>query len=324
MSLVSLYESLAVPEINDRKVFEAIRIPNRNNIRVAVDGEGNPSLLLSVKKRGKGQLSKNFKLKYLQVIQNAECTISENGSRSFEVITVINFLCEDSTLRRQFLLVSESLISNLNTEPSHQDVIDTINKYVEIFRHLSEPPTKTISGLWAELFLIESSSDPETLLIYWHEKPEEKFDFNGGEERIEVKSNSQFERIHFFSSEQLNPPANCQVLVVSIFVKQQNSGVSIQELIKRITQRINTKSELTLKLNTVVLATLASSFDQSVGIMFDYDLAQESLKYYHHQDIVKIEKISIPHRLQLDIWEVIRVSYLRPFKRWTDQATNLL
>ncbi len=162
---------------------------------------------------------------------------------------------------------------------------------------MTDSPTSTVNGLWAELFLIENSTNPKELINYWHNIPEEKFDFNAGIERIEVKSSSNFERKHIFSSEQLNPPSDTQVLIASIFLKQHNSGNSIQFLIDRISEKIDYDFGTVEKLNTIVFRTLGSSLEYSIGVKFDYDIAQQSLRFYRHQDIDKIEKVHIPNNV---------------------------
>jgi hypothetical protein len=147
------------------------------------------------------------------------------------------------------------------------------------------------------VFLIESSTNPKILLTYWHNIPEERFDFNSGAEKIEVKSNSNFERIHTFSSEQLNPPTGTQVLIASIFIRQHSNGQSIQQLVESISRKVLYDIELTDKLNNIIFKTLANSLEQSIKIKFDYAIAKESLKFYRHQDIVKIEEIHIPNEV---------------------------
>lgn len=135
------------------------------------------------------------------------------------------------------------------------------------------------------------------LLNYRHNIPEEKFDFNSGAEKIEVKSNSNFERIHTFSSEQLNPPTGTQVLIAFVFIRQHNNGQSIQQLVESITRKIQHDIELTDKLNYIIFKTLANSLEKSIKIKFDYTIAKESLKFYRHQDIVKIEEMHIPNEV---------------------------
>lgn len=296
MNLIDLYDSLSLPE-NDVKVFNAIPIPEYPNFRVAIDFEGNAVLLLSVSKRIKDLSLKNFRLKYLQLEQNLECRIYENDSFKLQTFTVITFRCSDRNLQEYFLRISESLVKTVGQNPTQQQVIDSLKKFVEVFKTLTDSPTNTVNGLWAELFLIENSSSPQELINYWHNLPEEKFDFNAGTERIEVKSSSNFERKHIFSAEQLNPPSDTQVLIASVFLKQHNSGNSIQYLIDRISEKIDYNFETVEKLHTIVFRTLGSSLEHSIGVKFDYDIAQQSLRFYRHQDIDKIEEVHIPNNV---------------------------
>jgi hypothetical protein len=297
MNLVELYDTLVIPEEGNERVFNAVPIPGYPNFRIAIDIEGNPVLLLSVANRLRTISVKNFRLRYLQVLQNIECRISEDGKEDFQKFTVLTFISADRHLREYFLRVAESFVKSLKIKPTQEEVIETINKFVEVFRSLNDTPTNTIHGLWTELFLIESSKNPQILLNYWHDMPQEKFDFNSGAEKIEVKSSSSFERIHTFASEQLNPPTDTSVLIASIFVRQDSSGQSIQQLIESITRKIENQVDLTDKLNTIVFQTLANSLEQSINIKFDYQIAKESLKFYRHQDIVKIEEIHIPNEV---------------------------
>jgi Putative PD-(D/E)XK family member, (DUF4420) len=297
MNLVELYDTLVIPEEDNEKVFNAIPIPDFPNFRIAIDTEGNPVLLLTVANRLKSISLKNFRLKYLQLLQNIECKISEDGKESFKTFTVVTFTSADRHLREYFLRVAESFVKALNIKPTQEQVVETINKFVEVFRSLNDTPTNTVHGLWTELFLIECSANPKVLLNYWHNIPEEKFDFNSGGEKIEVKSNSNFERIHTFSSEQLNPPTDTQVLIASIFIRQHSSGQSIQQLVESITNKIEHDIELTDKLNNIIFKTLGNSLEQSIKIKFDYNIARESLRFYRHQDIIKIEEIHIPNEV---------------------------
>jgi len=292
MNLIDLYDTLSLPE-NDNKVFNAIPIPEYPNFRIAIDFEGNAVLLLSVSKRIKDLSLKNFRLKYLQLEQNLECRIYENDSFKLQIFTVVTFRCSDRNLQEYFLRISETLVSTIGQKPTQQQVINSLKKFVEVFKTLTDSPTNTINGLWAELFLIENSSNPKSVINYWHNLPEEKFDFNAGLERIEVKSSSNFERKHIFSAEQLNPPSDTQVLIASIFLKQHNSGMNIQQLLESISKKVNYDFETADKLNSIVFRTLGSSLEHSIGIKFDYAIALQSLQFYRHKDIHKIEEIHI-------------------------------
>lgn len=296
MNLIKLYDTLTFPDGNG-KIFNAIQIPEYPNSRIAVDFEGNPIILLSVVNEVKSIALKNFRLKYLQLEQNIECKILENGESSFQTFTVITFTSTERNLQEYFLRISETLIKTLRNKPTQQQVIESLNKFVEVFRALADTPTNTVHGLWTELFLIDNSDNPKTLLNYWHNIPEEKFDFNSGEEKIEVKSNSNFERIHIFSSEQLNPPTGTQVLVASIFVRQHSRGKSIQQLVDSITGKVQNDTDQIDRLNNIVCKTLGNFLEQSIKIKFDYNIAKDSLQFYRYQDISKIDEIHIPNEI---------------------------
>lgn len=296
MNLIELFNTLLIPE-NDRQVFNAIAIPEFPEFRIAINFEGNAILLLSVTNRIKNISLKNFRLQYLQIEHNIECKISENEISRLQTFTVITFRSIDRNLREYFLRIAETLIKAIGINPTQKKIIDSLKKFIEVFKVLTDAPTNTVNGLWAELFLIDNATNPKELLEYWHNIPEEKFDFNAGIERIEVKSSSTFERKHIFSSEQLNPPIDTQVLIASIFVKQSNSGVTIQQLIENISDKVDNAYEMTEKLNKIVCKTLGNSLENSISIKFDYEIAKQSLRFYKHQDISKIEAIHIPKEI---------------------------
>lgn len=314
MNLIELYDTLSIPE-SDNKVFNAIVIPNYPEFRIAIDIDGNAVLLLSVTKRIKDISLKNFRLRHIQLEQNVECKISENKISRLQTFTVITFKSADRNLQEYFLRIAETLVKAIGTNPTQQQVVDSLKRFVEIFKTLTDIPTNTVYGLWAELFLIDNARNPQILLNYWHNVPEEKFDFNAGKERIEVKSSSTFERKHTFSSEQLNPPSDTQVLIASIFVKQHNSGINIQQLIDNISDKIGNDYHQIDKLNSLVCKTLANTLEHSIGMKFDYEIAKQSLQFYKHQDIEKIEQIHIPNNVfdvhyKSDLSEIIPVNTL--------------
>jgi len=294
MNLVELYDSLAIPEDDSQRIFNGILIPGYPNFRIAIDIDGNPVLLLSIASRLRSVSIKNFRLKYLQVLQNIECKISEDGNESYKTFTVLTFMTSDRRMREYFLRVAESFIKVLGVSPTQIVVVETINKFVEVFRQLSDIPKKTVQGLWSELFFVDNCKDPKILLNYWHTIPEEKFDFNAGCEKVEVKSSASFQRVHTFSAEQLYPSEDAQILIVSIFVRPSNVGLSVQDIIDRISVRISDEPDLINKLLCIVGQSLGHSLEEAVHLRFDQAIAKDSLQFYHQKDIHKIEKIDIP------------------------------
>ena len=296
MSLLDVFLEIEIPQTENPKLFNAVALSDFPFAKIGVNYLGFPVILISSKFDQTHLSQKNIKLKYIELTHNLECKVSENGKSKIDNYSVIIFKSNEETLQNYFLGIAQSLLNSLSKKPTQKEVFETFKNFVEIFRSLTETPTKTIQGLWAELLLIEQSKNPSTLINYWHIIPEEKFDFNADSEKIEVKSNSNLERVHIFTAEQLNPTNDSQVIIASIFTKQVSNGLNILNLLDKIDNRI-TDNELKEKLYRIVSKTLGNTFEQTTKIKYDYDLAKNSLRFYRHQDISKVERINIPQRV---------------------------
>lgn len=296
MSLLDVFLEIEIPQTENPKLFNAIALSDFPFAKIGVNYLGFPVILISSKFDKTHLSQKNIKLKYIELTHNLECRITENGKSKIDNYSVIIFKSNEETLQNYFFGIAQSLLNSLSKKPTQKEVFQTFKNFVEIFRSLTETPTKTVQGLWTELLLIEQSRNPSTLINYWHIIPEEKFDFNADSEKIEVKSSSNLERVHIFTAEQLNPTNDCQVIIASVFTKQVSNGLNILNLLDKIDNRI-TDNELKEKLYRIVSKTLGNTFEQTTKIKYDYDLAKNSLRFYRHQDISKVERINIPERV---------------------------
>ena len=296
MSLLNNFLELEIPQTENPKLFNATTLNDFVFAKIGVNYLGFPVIIITSKFDKTHLALKNIKLKYIELTHNLECKVSVNGKSKIENSSVIIFKSNEETLQNYYFGIALSLLNSLSKKPTQNEIFETFRNFVEIFRSLTEMPTKTIQGLWAELLLIEQSKNPSTLINYWHNIPEEKFDFNADREKIEVKSNSRLERIHIFTAEQLNPSIDSQVIIASIFTKQISNGLNVLNLLDRIENRI-TENELKDKVYRIVSKTLGNTFEQTTKIKYDYELAKNSLRFYKHQDISKVERINIPERV---------------------------
>jgi hypothetical protein len=296
MSLLDTFLELEIPQTENLKLFNAKALNEFPFAKIGVNYFGFPVILISSKFDQTHLSQKNIKLKYIELTHNLECKVSENGNSKIDNYSVIIFKSDERILQNYFLGIATSLLNSLSKKPNQKEVFETFKTFIEIFRSLTETPTKTIQGLWAELILIEQSKNPETLINYWHNIPEEKFDFNADIEKIEVKSSSNLERVHIFTAEQLNPTNDSQVIIASIFTKQVSNGLNVLDILEKIETRI-TENELIEKVYRIVSKTLGNTFEQTTKIKYDYNLAKNSLRFYKHQDISKVERINIPERV---------------------------
>jgi len=296
MKLFETFIELNIPDDSKENVFVAFTLEDYAFAKVAVNNIEFPVVLISSLYDGTHLSNRNIRLKYLELTHNIECKITENGESKFANFSVIVFKSNQPHLQKYFLGIAEILIKSLSKNPTQKEVNSSFNNLIEVFRAFSETPTKTVQGIWSELLLIEICKNPSLLIEHWHHRPSEKFDFNADIEKIEVKSNSNLERVHIFSNEQLNPTEGSQVVIASLFTKQKSKGKSVEDLLISIKVKV-LENELIDKLFQIVSKTLGNTIDQSIKIKFDYDLAVNSLRFYRHQDISKIEQINIPERV---------------------------
>jgi hypothetical protein len=227
----------------------------------------------------------------------------------------------DQSLTSHFLMSAEALFVALKKNFTDEDISREVHGFVELFSCLSDPPIKTAQGLWAELFLIERSSDPKKLMTAWHSTPEDKFDFNANKERIEVKSTGKDKRFHHFSLGQLDPPKDTQTIVASLFAKRSAGGKSIEHLILSIQPNLMDDIEMMRKLFLITNKTLGDSISDSLVITFDYEAAKESLAFYEVKNIPRIMNEAIPIEVS-DVSFDVDLGMVEKFDRQDNEDQN--
>lgn len=294
MNLLETFNTIIAPTENDKFQFSAVPIPEFDNHRVAKNKSDNPTLLISVSNQFGRTIAANLKLQNVSVLFDVKCNIQQGGNLIERNFTAVCFVGKDNSLKRYFLKLCSALIEDLGNQPTQEGVRKEITRFVELFRLATEPQMKTIQGLWAELFLIAESKEPANLVRCWHCIPEEKFDFNNGQERIEVKSSGSGLRIHNFSLDQLRSPTGTKTIVASVFVNQTSTGKSISELQSKISDHLEAKIDLIEKLQLQIALTLGKSFSDSDKMKFDLQLAKDSLRFYEAEDIPRISLDNVP------------------------------
>lgn len=270
--LFSLFKELSKPEQEVLQSFTVVHLEGTSH-RVGKDAAGWPVLLLDTRNTSSTHNSPQIHLEHLEVQHSMRCRVTTNKKTEEGTFTVIRCTDADTELAEYFFRSVDPILRNLGATPSTPEVIRAINHLVELFRALAQPPIKSISGLWAELFVIRNAKNPTALLGAWHTTPEEKFDFNSNIQRLEIKSTSQRDRMHHFSLEQVSPPSGCRVMVVSLFVERSGGGKSLSDLVQEIKLSLLDSPELEEKLDRVVAQTLGNSLRQSMNNRFDFELA---------------------------------------------------
>ncbi len=285
--LFSAFSALPAPTPHDgAESFSAAPVVNAAH-RVAKDVHGWPALLIVSSTPPEG--APRIRLEHLDIQHGVRCRITNDQGRTEEdVFTVVRCTQPDEELTRYFLHAFDPILRSLGPAPAASAVSRAVNSLAEIFRALTQPSTKSVSGLWAELAVIRQARNPAETLAAWHVTPEDVLDFNSGTQRVEVKSASGRQRSHHFSLEQLTPPSGCRMVVVSVFVEKSGGGKSLGELIGEIRELVDARPDLQERLDRVVATTLGVALPQALEERFDFELVSESMQYFEGGEIPRV------------------------------------
>jgi hypothetical protein len=290
VDLVGLIETINRPEgaSGDLARYETRLVPGHERYRLGRRADGAPALLIESGEPKGGYVGSPVVLESVAVFPHAHCRLQSAGGLQDGTFAVVCYTGRERALEEYFLRVLSSLIASLGDQPTSAAVSAAIERVVILFRSLAKPPRKSVQGLWAELLLIARASDPAALVSAWHVTPGDRYDFNAGVHRIEVKSSSQRARRHHFSLEQLQPPSTVDLVIASCFAEQVAAGCSLASLIGEVEARLAFDAEAREVVRRSVAATLGSALSASLELCFDRQLAEESWRWYRHTDIPSI------------------------------------
>jgi hypothetical protein len=288
--LYNLYQKTLKSEIDDNS-FRALSMEFLPH-RVGCSNEGFPMLFIEC--CDKDHLS-DIKLSMFRVLFNRKCSLADidNKNVAEKDYSIIQMVSDDQDLIKYFFQVITIVLKRIPINPKVKTLKEEISKVIEIFTVPPKFSKEVVRGLWAELLVIERSSNPEYLVRAWHEEPEDRYDFNDSIDKIEVKSTSGDQRSHLFSLEQLNPNDSSNLIIASVFVNPSGIGKNIFDLMDMISPRLK-DTDCSLKLSEIVLKTIGLHLEECRNLHFDYNFASDTLTYYDSKVIPSIDKNSIP------------------------------
>ncbi len=295
-SVFNIFQKLK-EEINDKSDgFVIASLPLVKNHKIGVSAEELPMFFIKCDDSDSVK-TLDYNLEFISVQFNRECQLISGGKQSAKgFYTVISLKTDSIDLQEYFLDVVFLVVKNLPPNPTLRELKIEVEKLINLFSQFSKPPQKTVQGLWAELLVIEQAKNSDYLIQAWHSETTDKFDFNDGIDKIEVKSTSKSKRIHSFSIEQLNPNKNSNLIIASVFAVETGIGTSIYDLLNLIGNKIKDKN-LFFRVNEIAVKTLGKDFEKAFEVNFDYQLAVDSLAFYESALIPKIDIFTIPNQL---------------------------
>jgi len=285
MNFINLFESFTSSTSEEN--LSAVPIKGTNHL-LAKDFNQNPYFLFKVIENNSSPIAIN--LYNLSTLPNEKLRVVVNGQIHENKYYLIKYEAKDGDLQDIFLKIIGSLVEYIGEEFSSRDFDNLVTKLVELFRTISESkPTISIQGLWAELFCISLTNEPEKFITGWHRNPKEKFDFSFDGLAIEVKSTSKRNpRSHIFKQEQLESISNQKIIIASVITEEMDGGgLSISDLIEKIEGSID-NSDCLIKLNQVVCESLGSDISKINDYSYNFNLAKDLFSIYDSQNIPQI------------------------------------
>ncbi len=293
LSLFTQFKNIA-RGVENSNAFNVISLPESVH-KLGVSSDGFP--IFFVRTCESAMTVHNIVREILSVEYSQLCTIVENDSTSTSAtFSIITLRAREETLQSYFIDIVVMMLSKFSGEPTHYELAVEVENLITIFSAVSRKPIKKIQGLWAEMLVIERSSNPEFLISAWHDSPEAKYDFSMGEEKIEVKSTSGEGRIHRFSLDQLNPSQKSKLLIASVVVRESaecSGGLSVSNLYEKICQQVS-DTNLRLKLYSTLISSIGSDYEKTSKLYFDYVEATDSLAFFDAKDVPHIDKTVVP------------------------------
>ena len=211
--------------------YPVIPVKDDSPHRVGCSSEGYPIFFIASSDNVR---TSDIKLELFHVMFNRDCRIQNIEDLVTETtrFNIIQLNSNNLDFQRYFFGVMSLVLQRLKSLPSTATLKSEISKIIRLFTENPKMSLDVIRGLWAELLVIERSSDPEYLIKAWHITPNEKYDFNDGSDKIEVKSTTKQIRSHLFAIEQLNPNTRSQLIIASIQMTKTGAGCSLFDIFR--------------------------------------------------------------------------------------------
>ena len=239
----------------------------------------------------------NIHLRIIDVLFNQKCNLSVNNKLiADKKYCMVVMKDSEDDLIKYFLDVIFLILEKLPKQPTTKQLAIELAKITHLFTNIPAISAETIQGLWAEMLVIEQSSNPDYLIRSWHINPTDKYDFNDGSDKIEVKSTTKQTRSHLFAIEQLNPNQGSNLVIASIQMTKTGIGCSLFDLEEKIISKIK-DSDSAIRLKEIIVSTIGLHLSEISTIYYDYAQAVDSLKFYDYKVVPSISMDCIPQNV---------------------------
>ncbi|MBS1159674.1 MAG: motif protein [Proteobacteria bacterium] len=247
--------------------FTAIPLSTKRRDFLSKRADGAPVFLLH--DASETQYSPGVHFRHLTALFHATCRVYTDDTDFQEQFALV--ACDGTVpdLHEIFIRCFGAAIEELPANSGTRELNACIQKLLDLFRALSLPSVKDVSGLWGELYVIANSGDIAGALAAWHEDPFDRFDFSWEQGCLEVKASTQAVRLHHFALEQLMSPMNGVGYVASLLLQPLSGGLGLIDLANSIEAAVRSSPTLKQKLWNNLGKALGSDFSDKLDKRFD-------------------------------------------------------
>ncbi len=228
------------------------------------------------------------------VVFNESCLLTEGSISINKEYCFIRLNSSDTYIKKYFTKIIELMLTRLGVIVYSKRLSEELDDIIELFGKKKPFSEETLVGLWGELLVISKSADPSYLLNAWHVTKDDKYDFNDGKDKLEVKTTRKSKREHSFSLEQLCPNQDSELAVISIMMQPSDNGVSVTDLEEIIKSRIDDYI-LQEKLTRLIVETIGQEYlETAKSYLYDQPYAISFCKIFDYKDIPCIPREYVP------------------------------
>lgn len=285
---MDLYQTfLTLPAGSSSAEFGAAALGSRRSDFLAKSVDGAPLFLFQ--DSGETRYVPAISLKHVSVQFQSTCRVKTERGTLEDQFAVVSCNSSEPELHELFVRCFGAAAETLPDTAATNELRLQLQELLELFRGLSRPNGREVSGLWGELFVIFSSKNVSGALKAWRADQFERFDFSWLGRFLEVKTSTQG-RIHEFALEQLQSPISGEGFVASMLLQPLSGGLGIMDLAKGIESAVKMEPLLRQKLWSNIAAALGSDFSDQVDRRFDPSYAELNLIVFAVEDIPAPDK----------------------------------
>jgi len=145
--------------------------------------------------------------------------------------------CQDPALLRTFSTLVASVLQSLPPDPKWSDVNVAFQEWERLLQRRRVLTAEEQLGLWGELWVIETSTRTDALVLAWQGPERQPYDFLVDELAYEIKTTHR-PLTHFVSQTQVaDGPTAPGVFVELHVIHDDASGVSVSDLVERVAHK---------------------------------------------------------------------------------------